>query len=153
MPVTYHDSLESIRAWARSRGYPVQPPASESELAALKQASLARLGYEIDPQYLQFLSQSDGLAFNGYTVFASHVVPLAAHPDRLLGGFVETNVQLRAAKANQPFITFGETGNERYVFDLKRKTFAELDHPSLDVLRDFGSFEDMLAHMLSRALE
>jgi hypothetical protein len=153
MPVTYHDSLESIRAWARSRGYPAQSPASESALAALKQASLARLGYEVDPQYLEFLSQSDGLAFNGYTVFASHVVPLAAHPDRLLGGFVETNVQLREAGANRRFIAFGETGNERYVFDVKRNMFAELDHPSLDVLRDFASFDDMLTYMLSRALE
>jgi hypothetical protein len=31
--------------------------------------------------------------------------------------------------------------------------FAELDHPSLDVLRDFASFDDMLTYMLLRALE
>jgi hypothetical protein len=153
MPVTYHDSLERIRAWARSRGYPPQPPASESALAALKDASTARLGYEVDPQYLQFLSQSDGLAFNGYTVFASRIVPLAAHPDRLLGGFVDTNVQLREVDPNRRFVAFGETGNERYVFDVRRKTFAEVDHPSLDVLRDFASFDEMLAYMLERALE
>jgi hypothetical protein len=153
MSVTYHDSLDSIRAWARSRGYPPQPPASESTLSALKQESLARLGYEVDPQYLRFLSLSDGLAFNGYTVFASRIAPLAAHPDRLLGGFVETNVELREAEPNLAFVAFGESGNERYVFDLQRKTFAELDHPSLDVLQQFPSFDDMLAYMLSRALE
>jgi hypothetical protein len=70
---------------------------------------------EVDPQYLQFLSLSDVLAFNGYTVFASRIVPLAAHPDRLLGGFVDTNVQLHEAEPNRRFIAFGETGNERYV--------------------------------------
>ena len=108
---------------------------------------------EVDPQYLHFLSLSDVLAFNGYTVFASRIVPLAAHPDRLLGGFVDTNVQLHEAEPNRRFIAFGETGNERYVFDVTRKAFAEVDHPSLDVLRDFASFDEMLAYMLERALE
>lgn len=54
---------------------------------------------------------------------------------------------------NRHYITFGETGDEAYVLDVRRKKFAELDHPSLDVLQEFASFDDMLAYMLARALQ
>ncbi|MNC92438.1 hypothetical protein D3C83_88670 [compost metagenome] len=39
-----------------------------------------------------------------------------------------------------------------YVFDQRATTFAQLDHPSLDVLETFASFEEMLAFLLGRAL-
>jgi len=79
-------------------------------------------------------------------------VPIASQPDLFIGGFVETNLQLRNSPVHRRLIGFGEAGDEFYALDLRTRTYARLDHPSLDVLDSFDSFDAMMAFMLARAL-
>jgi hypothetical protein len=148
----YQDALEAIRQQEREWGAPNQPPATPKALERLKVTSLATLDYDVDPAYLHFLTLTDGLHFNGFVVFASSIVPIAGEPGLSIGGFVETNLQLRNSPVHRRLVAFGEAGDEFYALDLRRRKFAQLDHPSLDVLESFDSFDDMMAFMLARAL-
>jgi hypothetical protein len=148
----YEDSLHTIMKQVRAWGDSTQPPASEASLERLSVESAAKLDYVASPDYLDFLRVVDGLHFNGFVVFASSIVPIAGYPDRYIGGFVESNLQLRNSDVHRGLVVFAEAGDEIYVFDQRRRNFAQLDHPSLDALETFGAFDDMMAFLLLRAL-
>jgi hypothetical protein len=149
---SYEDSLKQIQEQTRSWGDPNQSPASKTSLEHLETMSEATLDYEVSPDYLHFLALTDGLHFNGFVVFASATVPIAGYADRFIGGFVESNLKLRDSEVHRRLVVFAEAGDEIYVFDQRRRTFARLDHPSLDPLDTFGSFDEMMAFLLDRAL-
>lgn len=148
----YEDSLERIREQNASFGDPNQPQAPADALARLTVEARETLDYDVPDDYLHFLRLSDGLHFNGFSVFASSTVPIAGYTDRFIGGFVDSNLRFRNSPVHRHLIVFGESGDDAYVYDTRTRTFALVDHPSLDVLETFGSFDEMMASLLERAL-
>jgi len=148
----YEDSLQRIQEQVRAWGDTPQPPASALALARMTDEAVATLDYEVTPDYVHFLTLSDGLHFNGFVVYASRIVPIAGYADRFIGGFIESNLQLRNSPVHRRLVAFAEAGDELYVFDPRHQTYRQLDHPSLDVLETFGSFDEMMGFLLERAL-
>ena len=66
--------------------------------------------------------------------------------------FVEANLQYWESEPNKTFITYGESNDSRFVFNIENQNFQEIDKVSLDEYEDFNSFEEMLTFLLKSAL-
>jgi len=148
----YLPLLNNVRQLASKYGEALQPSATKAQVVELTRKSSAELAYNVPVQYVEFLMTVNGLDWNGYSIYATSFLPLTGVGDRLITGFVERNKQYHEAAVNRPFIAFGETGGAAYVFDKRSGKFAEVDHPSLDVIGTYPTFNDLLCRILSQAL-
>jgi hypothetical protein len=149
----YLELLEQVEKERQAYGLSMQPPASADEITTLKKKAKKSLAYDLDENYAGFLRRRNGLVWNGFFVYAAAITPIAGYSDRFIDGFVEANLQYWEADANQAFITFGHTGDARYVLNLSKKKFEEIDSVALDAIATFNSFEEMLCHILKRSLQ
>lgn len=144
--------LEKLVAKCVQRDDEFQPPATQADIAKMVSEAKAKLGYSVDNDYLQFLRRFDGLDHNGYSVYATKITLLTGYSDCYVTGFVERNLQYWQVDSNQQFIAFGESGDERFVFDKNAGKFAELDQPSASLIRFHDSFDSLLARLLELAI-
>jgi hypothetical protein len=73
------------------------------------------------------------------------------HPKPFLSGFAEANARL--AEPTAQYVFYGETGDALYSQDRESAAWVALDRPSLDVIKEFPTFEAMLEHVLRDAYE
>lgn len=149
----YLELLKQVEKERQAYGLSMQPPATEDEIALLKKAAKKSLAYDLDESYANFLRVRNGLVWNGFFVYASTITPIAGYNDRFIDGFVEANRQYWETEINQTFITFSHTGDARYVLNLAKMKFEEIDSVALDAVETFNSFEAMLRHILNRSLQ
>lgn len=142
---SWTESLENLRSKGK-----LQLPAESRAIDAVRADSQSLLRYDIPREYQEFLKVTNGVHFNGFSVYGSRTYALASKGNIL--GFVATNQTKWEVEPNLPFVFFGGTGDEEFVFDRRSGKFAELDHPSNDVIQEFASFSEMLAYILHKAL-
>lgn len=145
--------LKGIATKAAKYGERLQPAASENQLNELAQRAKAELKFDVPADYMEFLRVHNGIDWNGFSIYATEIAPIEGYMDRFLRGFVETNLQYWEVVENRPFITFGESGDSRYVFDLTSGTYQAVDSVSLDLIEEYADLGAMLAGLLSRASE
>lgn len=144
------DILTRIHAEQREAGEKVPEPANSSDIGELQSYTRTSLGAELASGYRTFLSQANGLDFNGTVVYATRQTDYANNLHLL--GFRESNDVFRSGD-DRTHILYGETGDELFVQNKSGDTWHILDRGSLTPLEDFGSFDDMLTRVLTRAYE
>jgi len=148
----YLKLLEQLEKKRKSYGLGMQPPANENELINFKQQVTKRLQHKIDKEYLNFLSIRNGFSWNGFSIYATCTTPIIGYSDRFIDGFVDVNLSYWEIDDNMIFITFGESGDTRYVFNLSKMRFEEIDKIALDTITIFNSFEELVYKLLQNSL-
>jgi len=149
----YLQWLKQIEKEKQSRGRKLQPPATAEDILILKNIAKETLGYELDESYAKFLRITNGIDWNGFSIYATTITPIIGYDDRFIAGFIDINLQYWEVEVNRIFIAFGETGDTRYVFNLQKNEFEEIDSVALDPIETFSSFDELINHLLKQALE
>jgi hypothetical protein len=148
----YDHYLATLSAKYARRGKQLQPPATGEEINLMVKSAQTLLGYTMDKQYLDFLSRFNGLDHNGYSIYATKVSLILGYPDSYITGFVERNQQYWQVESNKQFIAFGESGDERFVFDKTAGKYAELDQSSTSPIRYHDTFDTLLTILLEQSV-
>lgn len=132
----------------------LQPPASASGLETVARKAQELYGYSLPDAYLKLISVSDGINFNGYTIYASRTNPISGHADRFIEGFVEANDLWEdyEENADHHLLMFGETGDDLYLFDRRDNKFKVTDKVGGDAYEEFDTFEELAELLLKSAL-
>jgi hypothetical protein len=141
------DLLAAINAKLRKFGYTISPPASPDTIEQLRRGAWDKLRADLPEGYVTFLGRTDGLAFNGYEIYAA----TEQRKPYYLSGFVEANEILGGPEAE--YVFYGESSIDLYAQDRTSMAWVTLDRPSLDVVATFPSFDAMLAQVLRNAFE
>lgn len=146
--------LQQMQAEDARFGDLSQPLATSDSVAVLKQQAREKFNYELPSAYEALLALSDGVNFNGYTLYASKTRPIAGYSDRLIEGFVEANKlwEEYAQNADHHLLVFGETGDDLFLFDRRDQKFKVIDKVGGDAYEEFDSFEELAAQLFKNAL-
>jgi hypothetical protein len=148
----YWELLRAAIADNRRRGI-VSVPASEERLLRLREVFQEQFGVQAPDQYLEFLRITDGLEFNGLSIFSSHCSPSENDPQQpSLEGFEYGNLWLRVAPYCDRLLYFGIDSITLYAMETDTGCFKALS-PSLDTIRLHSSFDEMIAWALFDALD
>jgi hypothetical protein len=139
--------LAAINAEQREFKQVISPPASPEAIERLRRYAQDTLRTVLPESYVTFLARSDGLVFNGYSIYAA----TEQRKPYYQPGFVETNEIL--GEGDDRYVYYGEDSITQYAQDRTNGAWVALDVPSWDVMDTFPSFDAMLAHVLREAVE
>jgi hypothetical protein len=94
--------------------------------------------------YIEFLSITNGLKWNGLQIFASETMPIVGCADVKILGFVDLNLIYRENEDCLDLLFFGESGIDSYVYCISAKQYQILDRVSLSLTETFDSFEMLI---------
>ncbi len=128
--------------------YHESPPvgATADEIAKLKEDFFKKFNYNLPAIFEKLLSLSNGILFNGLTIWPTHKYWL------FLESFIEANTHLRES-FNNNLIYFGTRDEELYVYNLQVETYQALEYVGEAEWNDFATADEMFEFMLSRALD
>lgn len=146
--------LQQMQAEDARFGDQSQPPATSDSLVALRQQVREKFNYELPSAYGALLALSDGVNFNGYTLYASKTLPITGYTDRFIEGFMEANNLWidYAQNADHHLLMFGETGDDLFLFDRRDQKFKVTDKVGGDAYEEFDSFEELAEQLFQNAL-
>lgn len=160
MKATLINLLTEIQTLHVQFNQPATPPAAANELHALQQQALDQLKYELPISYLELLTHSNGLDWNGTQLYGTHdLTRLGATGrtsyDRM--GLVEANLLWREYEPNTRYIFFAESGDVLYCHNLTNDKFEIVDRITTELIYEPSSFnsceellQTLLNHMLNR---
>lgn len=125
-------------------GTPV--PASPDEVARLKQAVSAQFNYILPPAFEQLLSYSNGVLFNGLTIWPTDKYWVFHE------SFIDANTNLRNSFDNQ-IIYFGTRDEELYIYNPNSEMYQAIEYVGKSEWACFTDAEEMFEFMLARALD
>lgn len=130
----------------------LEPPCTEANLKRLRERSRAQLMADVPDDYVDFLRITDGLDFNGMSVYASERTTSKDSSQAEIFGFVETNLIHRDVDVMRNYLVFGGDSLNIYVLDVRNNEYQVLDRVSLDKVTSFSSFGEMLEQAIKRHL-
>ncbi len=129
-----------------------QPPLSTSSRDDFRARVVFTLSYDLPPAYLDILSQSDGLDWNGHVLYASET-RMHADDSLAIQGLLEANMQLRLVYTpDKNFVYFAESGMDAYRHDLLKNTFEIADRTSATVFETFETADALFQRLLQGML-
>ena len=148
------DYLHQMQAEDARFGDHSQPPAVSGALTELRQRVHEKFDYELPKAYMAILALSDGVNFNGYTLYASKTLPIIGCPDRFIEGFIEANDLWEdyGNNTDHHLLVFGETGDDLFLFDRQDEKFKVTDKVGGDAYQEFDSFEELVEQLFKNAL-
>lgn len=88
----WKDMLNEIEKIEEKYGGSLRKPASDSEIAKMKQNMQRKLGtISLPESYIEFLNTINGLDFNGLVIYGVDEDLLEKESDEEIHGFIETN--------------------------------------------------------------
>ncbi|WP_428261667.1 YrhA family protein [Haliangium sp.] len=150
----YTDLLEQLREKQEHSGEPLRPPCSPAALLALQERVRTELGVELPEPYAAFLQLTNGLDWNGVSLYASERTKGMTGSGRVgtFEGLVEDNLDRRDVEEFEHLLVLGDSGMDLYVYNLKRRVYEVLDSVSLDDFERFDTFDELMRHVLTRCL-
>lgn len=121
-------------------------PASSDEVARLKQDISTKFNYSLPPIFEELLSYSNGVLFNGLTIWPTDKYWLFHE------SFVDANTNLRDSFGNQS-IYFGTRDEELYIYDLNSKLYQAIEYVGTAEWANFTDAKEMFEFMLARSLD
>lgn len=140
----YHQLLETIAQEHQKFQQSMQPPCNPQKLIQLKEKVENQLNCTLPDGYIEFLSITNGLDWNGLLIFASETIPIVGYTDRKIPGFVDMNLLYRENEDCLDLLFFGESGIDSYVYCISAKQYQILDRVSLSLTETFDSFEMLI---------
>ena len=136
--------INEVRKSASKYKELLESPCTEEKLARLHKRSLTELAIAIPIAYANFLKIMDGLDFNGMSLYASEQTKSSDTSQANIFGFVETNLLHRDVDVMNKYLVFGGDSMDIYIFDISKNEYQILDRVSLDSLKTFSSFDEMI---------
>ena len=145
--------LASVRAEQTQFNRRQQPPLSEVAKKKFKSRVAYTLTYELPQSYLDILTVTDGLDWNGAVLYSSET-RLRDNDDLDIQGMLEANVQLRLAYSpDKDFIYFAESGMDAYRHNLVADKFEISDRVVGDsVFETFDTAEELFQQLFENML-
>jgi hypothetical protein len=141
---SYHQFLEIIAQEQQEFQQSMQPPCNPQKLIQLKEQVENQLNCTLPDGYIEFLSITNGLEWNGLQIFASETMPIVGYTDGKIPGFVDMNLLYRENEDCLDLLFFGESGIDSYVYCISTKQYQILDRVSLSLTETFDSFEMLI---------
>ena len=154
------NQLTAIQTLHAQFNQPVFPPASAEELRALQQQASNQLKYELPISYLELMTYSNGLDWNGFQLYGTHDLTRSGPTGRISYdrmGLVEANLLWREYEPNTQYIFFAESGDRLYCHNLVNGKYESVDRITKELTYAPSSFDTceellelLLNHMLDR---
>jgi hypothetical protein len=141
---SYHQFLEIVAQEKQEFQQSMQPPCNPQKLIQLKEQVENQLNCTLPDGYIEFLSITNGLKWNGLQIFASETMPIVGCADVKILGFVDLNLIYRENEDCLDLLFFGESGIDSYVYCISTKQYQILDRVSLSLTETFDSFEMLI---------
>lgn len=148
----YEQRLDEIAAKFARRGRAMQPAATDAEVADLRKRARQRLRYDVPDAYLAFLRRTNGLDYNGLSIYSSARSLIAGTSDRTIPGLVEANEEWRAGGEYRDQVVFAHSSTSNFVFHLTDKAWQIRMQPTDTLIETAESFEDLIFRALGRHL-
>jgi hypothetical protein len=132
----YEPYLDAVVRWRQSLGWSVPAPASEEQVAALREMARARLESALPAAFEEFLSRVNGLDANGLVVYPADA-------------FVEKNLAWRKDDYYSNLLVFAESVASLYVYDVSQRRYQVLERRTGGVERSFTAFQNLMRVALS----
>ncbi|MCP3672960.1 MAG: SMI1/KNR4 family protein [Gammaproteobacteria bacterium] len=136
--------LDKVKNKATEWGEALEPPAKNSEINELAKNVFSKYSIEIPDGYRTFLSEVNGLEFNGLIIFGTKNSEVDSDGSPI--NFMEMNeVMDDSIRARFPeLIVIGENSTGLLTFDSSLEQFQFRDRVGLDRVDSYTSFENML---------
>jgi hypothetical protein len=141
----YQELLEQIAQERSKYSESMQPPSTPEQISELCEKASVCLGIKLPIEYINFLKLTNGLDWNGLTIYASETSLIAGYCDRYIQGVIEANQIYRQSE--------GESGMDAYIYYPDRNVYHITERISLRVINTFSSFSKMLSQLLNSLLK
>lgn len=152
MNMIYNELIKEIGSeMSRLSRQALQPPCTANDLEKLKQTSLRDLGYGIPAEYACFLADTNGLVWNGLSIYGSKSMPLNGLPDYSVEGFVDANRHYRSLRRGDPmqdYIVFGEDSVVFFAYHIPPGVYEVITIVGMTALETYMSFDELLIDAL-----
>lgn len=149
-------TYRQLLAQVRDQGGSLQPPCDEHGLDVLRGRLRAELGIGLPAELADLLRVANGLNWNGLYLYPSATTALAGHPDVVLAGLVEANLDHREVggieEGLEDVLVFGDDSLDLYAWRGSTGEFQVLDKVPRDVIATAASFDELLSGALRRSL-
>ncbi len=120
--------------------------ATDEEIIKLKTEMKEKFNYTIPLAFEKLLSYSNGVMFNGLTIWPTQTYWLFRE------SFTEANSNLRET-FNEDYFYFGNRDEELYIFNPNTATYQGIEYIGDTAWIEFDNPEAMFEFMLNRSLE
>jgi hypothetical protein len=125
----------------------LQPACSAHDIIGLTKRSKHKLGHDIPAGYAHFLGITNGLLWNGLSIYASETTPLNGLPDVSVMGFVEANSDYRKVREDDPmhdYLIFAEDSTAFFTYHIPDDDYKVILIVGMTVIESFKSFNELL---------
>lgn len=147
---TLRNYLRLIRADSIKFGEPPRPAASTADIEALVAATKRKLGAELPEQYIDFLTISDGLNYDGLYVYDTKSTNMQQTLRDFWHGFVYSNELWRKNSENKSYLIFANDDMDLYVQVSSSGAFQSMDKMAYDLFDQYESFDAMMIAALEK---
>jgi hypothetical protein len=144
----YQRLLLEIEHDIRTTGRTLQPGCTRNQIDQLVRSVHETLGVMLPEGYIQFLSYTDGLMYNGLMIYASQETVLQGRQDVCIWGIVEANMLHRSDPSFHDVLVFGQGNMDYYVLYLPDTSYRVIDRVPGNVIDMLPSFEDLIVRAI-----
>lgn len=148
----WKDNLKKIIDEKKMYDEEVNQGASQGEITKLIEEANKKLDVEIPREYLDILSNINGIEFNGFILYGVDEDLLEDPVNQSIYGLVDLNEMWYENEEQKEYLFLGESDISWYVYQFKNKCFMELDNPSGRESNKFDDFYKMFDKMLNDAI-
>lgn len=148
----WREHLEEIIQEEKKYGQEINSGISDEETALFIKEAEDKLSVTLPEEYIKVLRVVNGIEFNGVILYGADEPILKEAPKRQVNGLIDCNQVWYENEWQKQYLFLGEGSISWYVYDLKAKTYYELDNPSGEIGEEFSNFEQMLDKMLEDSL-
>jgi SMI1 / KNR4 family. len=145
----YKCLLMEIGRDIRTMGRTLQPGCTSNQIDQLVKSVREMLGTTLPEDYIQFLSYTNGLMYNGLMIYSSQETVLQGRPDVCIWGIVEANLLHRSDPFFNDFLVFGQGNMDYYALYLPDNSYRIIDRVPGNVIDTLRSFEDLLVRAIA----
>ena len=149
----YQELLARVAEEQRRFGSEPQAPATNEEIQRAVENGSKELGTELPGAYLQFLSQTNGLDWNGVVIYGATRNPIAKHPDRSIADIIEMNLNYRDDPRFEDLLVLGSNGMDIYTYRISSDRYEIYDEVPHELIESFPTFDEIMSKALSRSLQ
>lgn len=138
--------VNAIQRLRRDNDEFVPPPASDAAIAEMAREFQKEFGLALPEAYQRVLRLSDGVMFDGLTVWPTHRYWIFRET------LIEANRDLRET-IEESLVYLGKRDDILFVWDARHQIYAALEMSGLSVWETFAEAEALVTFMLQRVVE
>lgn len=145
--MTVEELLEQLKREKERFGKVWQPPCTEAQINALRQAAQQKLNAELPEQYIRFLRRTNGCNWDGLFIYSAQA------SEDFEQDFVKMNLYYRDVDYFNDLLVFGDSDMDIYVYHISKGEYQMRDRvPAENISQRYASFDEMMSAALSSRL-